>query len=134
MAIRVRKENGVGMLAVPDFLRVDDGKITARAAVQFSSDQRDIIRKLNGRISFGNGEQSSQSGNIDGQWIEIVFPATPDEEVTVPHGLGRLPCGYIVMLKDRAADVYVSRFGSWGKDTMYLKCNVASATISLVVV
>lgn len=132
---RPRAKNGFAMLPAPQGLRVEsDGKISVSTASQFSADIKALVTKVNGGISFGNGEQGSQSGNVDGHTVQIKFPSAPDTEATIPHGLARRPIGYVVLSKDRACDVYDSSRGSWNDDFLYLKCTVADATVLLILV
>jgi hypothetical protein len=50
---------------------------------------RSLIRTINGQISFGDGSNSSQSGNIDGHTKEVTF-ASANTDYEEPHGLGRV--------------------------------------------
>jgi hypothetical protein len=134
MPERVRLDSGVGMLGdVPD-LTVRDGKLTEETALSLSTRLRELVRKVNREISFGNGIDGYRAGNLDAQFVDIATtPAIADTEFTVIHGLKRVPIGYIVVRKDRACDVYDSSIGSWTGSLMYLKCNVAAASVKLLV-
>jgi hypothetical protein len=44
-----------------------------------------------------------------------------------------VPVGYLVVRSDKASRVYDSAVGSWTESIMYLKCDVATATIKLLV-
>ncbi len=112
-------------------IALSDGKMSGPTAAYLTSALRTIIEKFNGAISLGNGDSGYTAGNLDAQYIDVYTPSTPDEEFEVPHGLGRKPIGYDVVRRDLACIVYDSSGGSWGNDTLYLKCNVASATIKL---
>jgi hypothetical protein len=70
---------------------------------------------------------------LDAQYIDFLCPAIRDTEFIVPHGLGRVPVGYVVVRIDRAANVYDSSVGSWSPTLLYLKCDTASASIRLMV-
>ena len=134
MAERVRLDSGVEMLGdVPD-LTIRDGKITEETALVLSTRLRDLVRKVNREVSLGNGVDSYRTGNLDAQYIDVTTtPGVADTEFVVVHGLRRVPIGYIVVRKDRACEVYDSSIGSWTDSVMYLKCNVATATIKLIV-
>lgn len=112
-------------------IALQEGKMSGPTAAYLSAALRSIIAKFNGAISLGNGSSGYRAGNIDAQYVDVFTPATPDEEFSVPHGLGRKPIGYDVVRRDKAGIVYDSSGGSWGVDIIYLKCNVASVTIKL---
>lgn len=119
-----------GMGDIPP-IALEEGKMSGPTASYLTSALRTIIEKFNGAISLGNGQSGYRAGNLDAQYIDVFTPSTPDEEFIVPHGLGRKPIGYDVVRRDVACHVYDSSGGSWGKELIYLKCNVASATIKL---
>lgn len=70
--------------------------------------------------------------NFDWQKITFTSNATPDTEDTVAHTLKRIPEGFIVINKDKAADVYDSGT-PWTEDEIYLKTDVASAALTIYV-
>ena len=132
MALRNRIENGVGMLAAPEIQEPKEGQV-AGVVTYLAGLFKNIVTAINGRLSLGNAAQSSQSGNIDGQWITYVFPSSANTEVEIPHGLGRVPVGFFVGEKDKACDVYTSNRSGWGKERIYLKCDTATATVNMLV-
>jgi hypothetical protein len=134
MPERVRLDSGVGMLGdVPD-LTIRDGRITEETALVLSTRLRDLVRKTNREISLGNGVDGYRGGNLDTQYIDVATtPAVADTEFLIIHGLKRVPVGYIVVRQDRACRVYDSSIGSWTDSLLYLKCDVASASIKLLV-
>lgn len=93
----------------------------------FRSFDDDLLRFLN--------EQDQNLAAIffdnitDGQFVTVTTHATPDTEFTVAHDLGRTPTGYIPVTKDKSADLYNTT--AMDANNLYLKCNVASATIKL---
>lgn len=133
MARRERKPSPADWLAQPAPVKADDGKLTDRVAGDISTFQSQVVSKLNGGISFGEGVQSSWSGNIDGQIVEWTFTAA-DTEYPIPHGLGRVPWGVLPAALDRAGVVYYSNRGGWGKDLIYLKSSVAGLVAQLIVI
>jgi hypothetical protein len=86
---------------------------------------RDVLRVLNNGVSPIDNWYAKLLG-------PITTPATADTEFTVVHSLGRAPTNYIWNV-DRAAIVYDSRRANWDQSQMFLKCNVASATVYLIV-
>lgn len=130
MAIRTIIPDGTSGLGDIPPITTKEGKISEQTASYLSGAIRGIIAKMNGAISFGTGISSTRAGNIDAQYVDVYTPAA-DEEFAVPHGLQRKPIGYDVVRKDKAAIVYDSSGGSWGKNIMYLKCDTDNVTIKL---
>lgn len=84
---------------------------------------KQLTRALNGGLGFGNGVERD---NFDGRWFIVTTPATPNTDFVVDHNLNRLPIGFLIFDKDRAADIYsVSK----AIDTITLRCSVASANV-----
>lgn len=126
------------MVGEPPPLQLEVGadgekRVTASLVSLMNLFQQSIIRKLNGRLRFGNGDHATQSGNIDGQWIEVVTPSA-DVEFAVDHGLERLPAGYIVARANKACNVYDSNVGGWNDRTIYLKCDTGTVTLRIVII
>lgn len=65
-------------------------------------------------------------------FASTTAPGTPDTEFTVEHGLGFEPVGFLVISKDRAADVYLSTTAATASE-IFFKCNVASAVLKILV-
>jgi len=123
---RPRILNGVGMVAQPPQLVLGaKGEITLGLIQQLNGWLQDVASKLNGRLTSGTGEHATQAGNFDEQWVEGETPSVADTQFAIYHGLGRLPVfwKYIV---DRACIIYTADVGSWNKDVIFAKCNVAS--------
>lgn len=55
---------------------------------------RRLVSATNGAISLGDGKQSSRTGNLNAQNIQINIVDTATV-LEVPHGLGRKPVGYL---------------------------------------
>lgn len=134
MATSERKFNGVGMIAdIPPVLTTD-GKLTDRQIADITSALRSLIRAVNGRLSFGDGSNSSQSGNVDGHTKEVTF-VSANTDYEVPHGLGRVPIGVIVLSTNAdGAVVRGASQGSWSATRLFVRCNVAGTTAMFVVV
>lgn len=134
MAISTRIRTGVGM--VPDVppLALVEGKLTEQQAAFLSQSLRGLIRAFNGQISFGDGSNSSQSGNIDGQTKEVFFPDA-NTDVEIPHGLGRVPIGVLPLdVNVDGAVVRGSQRGDWNATRLFLRCSQAGTTALLIVV
>lgn len=84
------------------------------------------------------------AGASNPQWDEVINKAidktefaevtTPgaDVEFSIEHGFGVVPVGFIVIGSDRAAVVYNSGT-TWNVERIFLKCNVASAAIRILI-
>lgn len=131
--MRTLIEDGSGALGDFPDLRLTEGKMTEQTALSVSGKIREIIARLNGRISLGTGLSAHRAGNVNAQYIDVLTPGVADTEFIVPHGLQRKPIGYIVVRKDRAVDIYDSSAGSWTDSLLYLMADVADATVKLLV-
>jgi hypothetical protein len=92
-------------------------------------------RILAGNIAFGNGTNIDPQKNIDGFWVVgLVTPGTPNTEFAVPYSLpqGRIAIAYDVKRMNAAANIYDGTT-AWTKTQIFLKCDVASVTISLFI-
>jgi len=134
MAIRSRIRTGLGQQAIPDPIMVKkDGTVDPAGLTNLKLALQSLVRAYNGMISLGDGSVSSWAGNLDAQWIPVLFPSVADTEMTIPHGLGRLAVGYFVGRADRACSIYDSSAGSWNTGRIMLKSSVGSATVLLLV-
>lgn len=134
MAVSRRAGSGFGFVSDMPPITLSEGKLTDQQAAYITDAIRNLIRAFNGRISFGDGSNSSQSGNIDGQTKEVFFVAA-NTDVEVPHGLGRVPIGVIVLdVTVDAAVVRGSQRGDWNTSRLFLRCSQAGTTALLVVV
>jgi len=134
MAISKRLRTGTGSLPDLPPITLTDGKLTNQQAVNVSESIRGLIRAFNGGISFGDGSNSSLSGNIDGQTKEVYF-ATANTDVEVPHGLGRVPIGIIVLdVNVDGAVIRGNTRGDWNRERLFLRSSQAATTALLVVI
>lgn len=134
MAISKRIRTGVGMVADMPPITLSEGKLTDQQAAYITDSIRTLIRSFNGQISFGDGSNSSLSGNIDGQTKEVYFPDA-NTDVEIPHGLGRPPIGIIVLdVNVDGAVVRGNQRGDWNANRLFLRCSEAGTTALLVVV
>jgi hypothetical protein len=134
MAERTRLDTGIGMLGdVPDLV-LRGGRVTEETALALSTRLREVVRKVNREISLGTGINGYRSGNLDGQYVDVVTTPGAGVEFPVIHGLKRVPIGYIVVRADvGGADVYDSRPGSWTDEIMYLMCGAGGASLKLLI-
>lgn len=134
MAISTRIRKGTGYVADMPPITLSEGKLTDQQAAYITDAVRSLIRAYNGGVSFGDGSNSSHSGNIDGHTKEVYF-ATANTDVEVPHGLGRPPIGIIVLdVNVDGAVVRGNQRGDWNDNRLFLRCSQATTTALLVVV
>jgi len=90
---------------------------------------RGVGRLFDGRISFGDGANKE---NLDIEFKNVTSHATANTEFSVSHSLGRLPGGYMVVKRDKAATVY-DGITSWTDSAIYLRCNASSTSLRLII-
>jgi hypothetical protein len=114
-------------------LRVDPVPVLHPANMGGQRRLMEILHKVgqlfDGRISFGDGANKE---NLDIEFRDVTSHAVADTEFTVSHSLGRLPGGYMVVKRDKAATVY-NGITSWTDSAIYLRCNVSSASLRLII-
>jgi hypothetical protein len=127
------RENGHGHLPQPGRItRDDDGTISESSIAKIQSQLELITQTLNGGLRLKSGETLGRAGNFKAQMIELTTPSSANSEFSVPHSLGALPEGYIVVLQDKAGSLYTSNFGGWDKNTIYLKSDATSMLINVI--
>ena len=70
--------------------------------------------------------------NFDSVSVTFTSSATPDNENTIPHGLGKIPIGWLVYSKDKAGDVYDGTT-AWTTTNLFLKVDIASVTVKIII-
>ena len=134
MAISTRIRTGTGMVADMPPITLSEGKLTDQQAAYITDAIRALIRQFNGRISLGDGSNSSLSGNIDGQTREFYF-VLANTDYEVPHGLGRPPIGIIPLdVNVDGAVVRGNQRGDWNASRLFLRCSQAGTTALFVIV
>lgn len=134
MAVSARLKTTVGMVADMQPVKPSEGKLSEAQMAYIVDVIRTIIAKVNGRLSFGDGTHSSQSGHIDGHTKEVTF-ASANTDYEVPHGLGRVPIGILVLdVNVDGAVVRGGSRGSWSPTRMFVRCNQAGTTAVFVVI
>lgn len=93
-----------------------------------------VAKSVNGGLDFGSSIQTAQgpgsayTGNMNGQWINVTAPSTPNTTFSVAHNLNRIPSHYI-WTADRAAHLsgLPGTYGTWTATTAYFQSDTASA-------
>lgn len=103
-------------------------------AIEVDTDLKNIILVLQGKVRFGANNTATNKGeNILGQFITYTTNGTKDTEDTIPHALGSVPIGYIVVRQNKAASLYDS--GTvWTSSSLFLKCSVASVLVTVFLI
>lgn len=70
--------------------------------------------------------------NVDLVEVSFTSNAVANTEDGISHTLGKVPAGYIVISLDKAAVIYKGA-SAWTKTTIYLKSNVASTAVKILV-
>jgi len=78
------------------------------------------------------------SGQIEADNLASYSYATADSgsadaEITITHGLGRIPTHYIWNI-DKAGTVYDSQRVNWTTNIMYVKCSAANVKLNILVI
>ena len=94
------------------------------------NDLNNIIFALQGNLRFGDAVDGENGENVSGVWVSYTTNASANTEDAVSHSLGSEPIGFIVTNIDKGGVVYDSGT-SWTDTTIYLKCSVASANVTL---
>ena len=84
----------------------------------------EVKKIVNGGITFND--------NHDAKMVTFTSSGTPDVENTVPHSLGKIPSGYLVYSRDKAATLYDGAT-AWTKTDIYLKANVATTVFKIII-
>ena len=115
-----------------DIFLNDDGSVNTRSIIALRDVVDLAIANLNSGISLGTASVDNlKAGLLDAVYAHATTPATPNTEFTVKHTLGRVPIGFDTVSIDKAGILYVSRQGSWLETSIFLKCSVATATITI---
>jgi hypothetical protein len=114
---------------------VRGANITARMITLLYDKVQELITRVSGLISFGNAVDGSWSGDVNGQYREVTFPVAANTQYRIEHGLNRIPVFFIVQAEGIGL-VYAddSDRASWNKTEIYLKCNVGSVKVKLLIV
>jgi hypothetical protein len=70
--------------------------------------------------------------NFDAQIQTLTTNGSADTEDAIAHTLKRVPTGFLILNRDKAGVVYDSGT-AWTTTTIYLKCNMASVAITVMV-
>lgn len=110
----------------------EDGSVPPLEVSRLADTLQQVLSILAGGLSFGTGQSSYIGGNVKAQFVDYVFTAAATS-YSIPHGLGAVPIGFLVVLSDRACNVYDANFGAaWGTNIVTLTCDTAGAKVKLL--
>ena len=72
------------------------------------------------------------SDNFDAYIGTLTTDATPGTETAIAHGLKRTPSGYLVISRDKNGVIY-NGATAWDATNIYVRSNVASVTIKVII-
>jgi hypothetical protein len=132
MANRRLLQTGAGMVGRPSRIVLDrKGNFQTQAINSINAFMDSLTGKINGLLSFGDGAQSSLSGNIYGQYVEFTTP-TAGTQFAVDHGLSGTPFARLVVRQDAAGQLYDVNLGGWGDETVYFKCDATGILMKIL--
>lgn len=73
-----------------------------------------------------------QNGLDKRRFVDVTSHATPNSEFSVEHGLAYVPSGRIIIDQDKAGSVYKGTT-AWDESKIYLKCDIASVALRLMI-
>ena len=89
---------------------------------------------LNGNVSFGQTTTNNEQGqNINGWKATGTTPGSANTEFAVPHGLGRIPIGFLTLALGANATIYKSTT-AWTASNIYLKCSGSAVSYTIFVI
>jgi hypothetical protein len=65
-------------------------------------------------------------------FLDKTTPGTPLDDMTIEHGLGYIPIGFLIIRKDKAADFYMSTTAAT-VSTITIKCTIATVAIRIMI-
>lgn len=94
----------------------------------------DILKVINGGISMGDGpvffnlpfDTPTPAGNMAGVQVSHTF-AVANVATTISHNLGRIPVGYIPLVKTAPTDIYLGNIANWNDTTFELKASAPAS-------
>lgn len=131
MAVREMVRTGTGIVEAAPTIETPEGKFTETAATELQRFMDRIVSTLNGKLTLGDGSQSSMAGNLGGQWVTFTFAAA-NTEYEIPHGLERVPAAVFAPVHTEDARLY---YGAKVKNSaaVFLKAT-ATGTFTFLVV
>ena len=92
--------------------------------VELQNYVKDLANLLNGGVKF--------SDNFNANLITVSDTGVADTTFVVTHNLKRVPIGYMPFYLNKAGVVYDAGT-PWTASAIYLKCNVASTLVKLLI-
>jgi hypothetical protein len=93
----------------------------------FITSQNLALTQRNGAI-----QNNDKAGNLAGKYVVFTSNGVANTEDAVPHALGAIPTGYIVVNQNQSAVLYDGTT-PWTKTIIYLKSSAASTLWTVLV-
>lgn len=94
----------------------------------------DMVHKFNGDISFVENIRATGAGDKNNPSEPLSVTFTSSSEVkTVPHTLGFVPNGFLVVNLSAAASIYAPSGNDWTSSVIYLQSS-AAATAKIYII
>lgn len=133
MAVPTRAKIAAALVTRPGVLQLDaDGKLSSLTLSYIRSLLLAIVDRINGLLSFGTGASGSWAGNLDAQFLDVTARSA-NAEFPIPHGLGRVPVGYIIVRTNAASILYDNGGGNWTDSTLYLLSTDAGSVFRILI-
>lgn len=88
---------------------------------------------LNGGLSLGDGEDGARAGNLAAQFRQVKSTSAGGT-FAVPHGLGRVPVGYLVVRKASHCDVCdANDRAPLDESTIWIQASVDNVELTLLI-
>lgn len=129
---------GSGYIDPPNQIRAhksgeDSGKFTDDQAALLQGFIADVLEKLNGGLTFGDGTVDALAGNFNIQVLRYTFSSVANTTEEIRHRLGRRPIGRIVIGQDLAASIYDPTGHDWSATSLFLASSVANVTVTFLI-
>jgi hypothetical protein len=90
---------------------LENGTLRVDVLLSMYKALQDILSKLAGRISLGQVLPGYHTGDLDGQFVG--WTTVKEAPIAVPHGLGRIPTGWVVVSIDGFEVIYRDTTHPW---------------------
>jgi hypothetical protein len=91
-----------------------------------------LLQEIFRNIDLGNAAHDSKAGNFNAMYVQDTDTGVANTEFTVAHKLDRVPVAYITGYISKAGVIYDSGT-TWTTTNMYLKCDAANASVTLLI-
>jgi len=95
----------------------------------FRSFTAELATVINGALGFGDGVDAD---NVGGEWATIADTGIISADVVIPHSLGAVPAGFILMIPP--ASGFITRSPTaWTSSNIYLRCSAPNQSLKIFI-